>query len=72
MSAKCQFRKSTRSLEEDVPDRDARIAEVPIGIEHQVHDPMFVSKNVGGHRLTIDKVFSGPTAIRDIRQSANL
>jgi hypothetical protein len=29
MSAKCQFRKSTRSLEEDVPDRDARIAEVP-------------------------------------------
>src|SRR5467141_1976147 len=59
-------------LEEDVPDRDACIAQVPIGIELQVYDPLFVSNDVGGHRLTIDEVFSGPTAIRDLRQSASL
>ena len=55
------------SLEEDVPDRDARIAQVPIVIEFQVYDPLFVPKHVGGHRLTIDEVFSGPTVIRNVR-----
>ena len=56
-----------RPLEEDVPDRNARIAHVSIGIEFQVYDPMFVSKDVGGHRLTIDVVFSGPTVARNVR-----
>jgi hypothetical protein len=55
------------ALEEDVPDRDACIAKVPIAIEFQVYDPLFVAKDVRGHRLTIDDVFSGPTLVGDVR-----
>ena len=54
-------------LKGNVPHRDAYFAQAPIGIEFQVHDPMFVSKDVGRRRLTIDKVCSGPTAVRHVR-----
>jgi hypothetical protein len=59
-------------LQEEVPTRDASTVQVPIGIELQVYDPQLTSKEIGGHRLTTDKVFSGRTAIRDVRQSASL
>ena len=67
-----RFIRNVWPLKKDVPDRDACIAQVPIAIEFQVYDPLFVPKDVGGHRLTIDEIFSGPTAIGDIRQSASL
>jgi hypothetical protein len=54
-------------LEEDVPDSDACIAQMPIRIELQVYDPLFVPKDVGGQRLTIDEGFSDPTFVRDVR-----
>ena len=50
-------------LEKDVPDRDTCIAQVPIVIEFQVYDPLHVPKDVRGHGLTIDKLFSGPTGL---------
>jgi len=62
----------TLPLEDDIPDSLACITQVPIAIEFQIHDPLYVPKDVGGHRLTIDEIYSGPTAIGDIRQSASL
>jgi hypothetical protein len=58
-------------LEEYVPDRNACVTQVPIGIEFQVYDPVLIPHDVRSLRLTIHPFFSGPTIIRDVRQAAS-
>jgi|GraSoiStandDraft_24_1057298.scaffolds.fasta_scaffold234234_2 hypothetical protein len=51
--------------------RDACIAQVPIAIEFQVYDPLYVRKDVRGHGLTINELVSFPISVRSVRQSTS-